>query len=361
MFGFDDRRTHFTQGTAVEARRISSNLPFILGSLVMLLIVGLVGFLDPLTQQSGTTPNTASNVDYRGKGVKPYMYQFDFVSQQPPASNAPRPGTRKIPYVWSQVWESAGWTPKVLEVNNYPKSKEYKEILDLLEPNCNLLQKIHVYKYLAMAASGGGWLAHSDTFPLHPFGTSLQLPNDGKFTAYGGPWLISASADEWLRMGKLVANHARNYHLRDEWTEAFALLQMQHVYILQKDEVFQTPNVATAPNDVQWSWNPNDCQTTKTMRAVHFQVGDREEFSSITDPSDMIIKWLAMWLQSCEKSTYFVDREQPQMMVSPAQSAVVQVGSFHTPEDYDGTKTEDASTTTVTTNNEIVQGHDGSA
>lgn len=390
MFGFDDRRSHnnnFTQGTAVEARRISSNLPFILGSLVMLLIVGLVGFLDPMAQGgvSGTTPNTASNVgEYisggsgggtttSGIAVKPYIYQFDFVSQPRPqqqqtppspsstSNNVVHPGTRRIPYVWSQVWESAGWTPMMLEVNNYPSSKEYQEILNLLEPNCNSLQKIHVYKYLAMAASGGGWLAHSDTFPLHPFGSSLQLPNDGKFTAYGGPWLVSASANEWLRMGKLVANHARNYQLRDQWTEAFALLQMQHVFIMQKDEVFETPNVATAPNDVQWSWNPNDCQTTKTKRAVHFQVGDREVFSTIADPSDMIIKWLSMWLQSCEKSTYFVDQEHAGMTESPGQSALVQVGSFHTPENYDGTNTDATTGSTLTTSNESVQGRDGNA
>ena len=346
MFGLDERRVHFTQGTAVEARRISSNLPFILGSLAMLLVIGLVGFLDALSQggASGTTPNTVSNVEY-STAVKPYMYQFDFVSQQTPTASSVHPqGTRKIPYVWSQVWESAGWTPMTLAVNKYSASKEYKDILDLLEPNCNLLQKTHVYKYLAMAASGGGWLAHSDTFPLHPFGSSLELPNDGKFTAFGGPWLISASADEWLRMGKLVANHARNYPLRDEWTEAFALQQMQHVYILQR-EVFETPNVATAPNDVQWKWNPNDCQATKSMRAVHFQVGEREGFSNIADPSDMIIKWLSMWLQSCEKSAYFVDKEHAQRMESPAQSTVIKVGSFHTPEDYDGTKTDSTITT----------------
>lgn len=302
----------------------------------MLLVIAMVGFVDQISTSAKdpiTRTTSASNVGY-DRAIKPYMYQFDVVSQD--ASGEPY---RKIPYIWNQVWESAGWTPLKLMVGKFATEPRFQDVLDKLE-NVNLLQRRHVYKYLAMAASGGGWVGHSDTFPLHPFGSSLDLPNDGRMTVYGGPCLMSGNATEWLRMGARVAEHARVYHLRDEWTEALALDQMQMDYQLVKDEVFEVANSAAENGDVQWTWNSQDCQKTKTRRAVHFRLGVSEDFSTMNDPGDMVIKWLSMWLQSCQRSTHFIDQEQGRR-AQTVEQPVIQVGSFHTPYDYDPTKKDD--------------------
>lgn len=352
MVAIDEHKVHYATGEILEVRRIGTNIPFIMGSLIMLLIIGLVGCVNQITPENSkptTRTTVASNVGY-DRSVKPYMYQFDVVSQEAATSSSTpvvavhHGGTNKIPYIWNQVWESAGWTPIKLMVSKLATAAEYKEINDMMEESSNLLQKRHVYKYLAMAANGGGWLAHSDTFPLHPFGSSLELPNEGKLTAYGGPYLMSGNATEWLRMGKVLASHARHYHLRDEWTEAMALDQMKNHYTFQEDQVFEIANVASDPNEVHWTWNPNDCQSTKDKRVVHFRLGEQEDFSTLADPGDMVVKWLSMWLQSCERSNYYVDMEEAQNRRMAAAAAaveppvIVQAGTFHAPDNYDETR-----------------------
>jgi hypothetical protein len=323
-------------GEALEARRITSNIPFILGSLVMLLVVGLVGFLQELDETESRSA-VAVNVGY-DRAVKPIMYQFDVVSQDPfPVELSG--STRKIPYIWNHVWESAGWTPVKLMVEEYAARPEYKEVIDLLV-NVNVLQRRHVYKYLAMSAAGGGWLAHSDTFPLHPFGAHLTLPNEGRLSVYDFkyPCLMSGNATEWLRMGKRIAEHAKVYHLRDQWTEALALQQMQMDYVLQNGQVYELPNNSS---DFQWTWNSQICQETRHKRAIHFRLGEKEDLSSLSDPGDMVIKWLSMWLQSCERSQEFVTtqggrRTQTNTATDDSKDGtIIQVGSYHAPADYE--------------------------
>jgi hypothetical protein len=332
MAAYEDRILYVAGSPATDearvGRRISSNIPFILGSLVMLLVVAMVGIVDQVSTHDPVTRTTAAaNVGY-DRAVKPYMYQFDVVSQD--ASGEPY---RKIPFIWNQVWESAGWTPLKLMVGKVAAEPRFNQVLKKLE-NVNPIQRRHVYKYLAMSASGGGWVGHSDTFPLHPFGSSLELPNEGRMTVYGGPCLMSGNATEWLRMGARVAEHARVYHLRDEWTEALALEQMQMDYTLVKDDIFEVPN-SGSDVEIQWTWNSQDCQATKRNRAVHFRLGENERFSSMNDPGDMVIKWLSMWLQSCQRSTHFIDLELGRREQAVEQP-VIQAGSYHAPVDYDG-------------------------
>jgi hypothetical protein len=296
----------FSPGSVVEGRQSSFNLQLIAGTLLMFLIIGFAGIVDRGNPRFHAQSKSRIFLD---QPAKPYIYQFDVVSQEIVPTNT-LPGTRKIPYIWSQVWESAGWTPKNLMIDKISTSEEFKEIIDMINESSSLLQKRHVQKYLAMAANGGGWLAHSDTFPLHPFGSNIELPEGGQFISYGGPFLISASADEWLRMAKEMAHHARHYHLRDQWTEFLFLSQHQHKHIYQTGEVFEVTNSATDPDSMEWSWSPNDCQATKTKRAVHFNLGEHEPLRNIDKAGDMVIKWLSKWLQSCERSDYFVEKEK---------------------------------------------------
>jgi len=357
--------SRYTAGKATQARQVTKNLPFLLGSLVVVLVVGLVGFTNQVVQRDVTTTSIDSSADnkviveatyVRPGDNKPSIYQFDVVSQDlSPLGN--QEYTRKIPVIWNQIWEAAGWKPVKLMVSRYEADPKYRDIVSLLE-TISMPQRRHVYKYLAMSDNGGGWLAHSDTFPLHPFGSYLSLPNNGKLTLYDKnyPCLISGNASEWLRMGEIVAEHAHSFmsagNNTGEWTEMQALKQMgsDENVILHRSEVFEKDADVSKPTEdnSQWSWNTQDCQLTKEKRAVHFRLGEKEDLAGMYQPGDMVIKWISMWLRICERSNYFINLES--LKVEAGEPAVVKVGSFHAPENYNETRAAVVGSTTTNIN-----------
>jgi len=364
----------YTVGKAIQARQVTKNMPFLLGSLVMVLVIGLVGFMGQMLQRdistttvlpaavssSSSSSSNSAVVDAtydRPGDNKPFMYQFDVVSQDLSLSTNNNGYTRKIPIIWNQIWEAAGWTPMKLMVSKYEANSKYREIVSLLETDnkISMPQRRHVYKYLAMADNGGGWLAHSDTFPLQPFGSPLSLPNDGKLTFYDEnyPCLISGNASEWLRMGRRIAEHSQAFdagNQEEEWTETLALKQMmmrdEENAAVRQNEVFEKEVDVTKPiveGNSQWSWNTQDCQFTKEKRAVHFRLGEKEDLAGMHQPGDMVIKWLSMWLRICERSNHFINLENLKVEAEPA---VVKVGTYHAPENYNETRAADSSSTT---------------
>eukprot|EP00543_Licmophora_paradoxa_P003378 CAMPEP_0202446278 /NCGR_PEP_ID=MMETSP1360-20130828/4825_1 /ASSEMBLY_ACC=CAM_ASM_000848 /TAXON_ID=515479 /ORGANISM="Licmophora paradoxa, Strain CCMP2313" /LENGTH=501 /DNA_ID=CAMNT_0049062723 /DNA_START=39 /DNA_END=1541 /DNA_ORIENTATION=- len=331
-----------------EMRRLYKNVPFIIGSLVILLVIGLVGLFDDFKLERPLRNGVISYGLSHQRSLKPHIYQFDVVTGDIPVpltltltseststsesessttftSSSTFPAvSRKIPYIWTQVWESAGWIPQKLMVGKYSGRTEYQDILQMVAGRINDQQQRHILKYLAMHAIGGGWVAHSDTFPLHDFRISDKLPNNGKLTSYDltYPCLMSGSAQEWLRMGRRLAEHAKVYSPPTEWTEAIALRQMQ-AEITVLPEVFQVQNVASDAanqNKIEWVWNSKDCHSTQARRAVHFRLDSKEDFEAMDDPGDMVVKWLSMWLQACERSDYFIAYDVNQRRQSAEQN-----------------------------------------
>ena len=351
------------------------NLSFVVGSVVAVLTVCFVGTARQYaaTQQHTTQSFVAfaSGGGATKDGVPTTIYQFD--------SESVRAGhkTRKLPYVWHQVWETAGWRPQKLYVSRH--ASEYTDVLTQVEQSENLTpqQKRHIYKYLAMASVGGGWLAHADVMPLQPFyGTSL--PHGGKFTLYDGvhsePCFLSGSASEWLRIGKLLAQHASSHRSREdddggvgggvggdgnsissegndsgsdesnvpdvrdvsggavlEWNERDALQELRDEFVVQS-EVFTVKSTSNST----WVWNSQDCRLTHQQRVVHFDL----EGVGVEDPGDRVVKWMSMWLQACERSDYFLKQDYEhshktgrvltrQEMVDPVGSEVVETMHDH--------------------------------
>ena len=325
-------------------------VPFLLGSLVCLILIFWFGtnpFFEVSKQQTQNIVLYGSGGNGPAKNRQPpVIYMFDTVRMG--ASGVGTTSTRKLPYVWQQVWENAGWVPEKLWVSRH--ASEYTDIVQLLEGskrNLTPAQKRHVYKYLAMASVGGGWVAHSNVLPLHPFYGNPPLPNNGKLTLYDqsfAPSLMSGNAQEWLRLAKRMAQHASVYS-SGEWSEAVALHQLRHEIVVQ-DQVFtvsanhhhhqlttttttvtildnnnnnnKNDNTTTtaahaSPSFVGWVWNSQDCRLTNQKRVVHF-LFDKEDATETTtisaslstDPGGMVVKWLSMWLQACERSDYFL-------------------------------------------------------
>jgi len=62
-----------------------------------------------------------------------------------------------------------------------------------------------LYRWLAMAASGGGWMCDYDTFPTNfPMNEARKLPSNGKLTSFEFhvPSLVSGTAEEWSRVAE---------------------------------------------------------------------------------------------------------------------------------------------------------------
>ena len=112
--------------------------------------------------------------------------------------------------VWSLQWRNAGFEPVVLTVDDAKRHPYFKTMEEAVRKEFanNEYNTLCFYRYLAMAASGGGWMSDYDTFPTNfPLDEAIVLPNDGKFTSFSGqvPALLSASSDEWTRVAKLMA------------------------------------------------------------------------------------------------------------------------------------------------------------
>eukprot|EP00540_Astrosyne_radiata_P001724 CAMPEP_0116833864 /NCGR_PEP_ID=MMETSP0418-20121206/6676_1 /TAXON_ID=1158023 /ORGANISM="Astrosyne radiata, Strain 13vi08-1A" /LENGTH=291 /DNA_ID=CAMNT_0004463367 /DNA_START=72 /DNA_END=948 /DNA_ORIENTATION=+ len=249
-------------------------MPFLMGSMAMVLVILLITTIEEV--QLDTNQSISSHSPFV-RDFKPDIYGFDVM-----------------------VGGSS---------EDAKHASKYSEIMDIIEkgPNqVNSVQKRHIYKYLAMASMGGGWVAHSDVFPLHPFGGS-RLPNNGSLTLYDSihPCLMSGSAEEFLRFGRRMAEHATTYNGAGEWNEQLALQYLQNEILVQP-QVFEVRNSAqTSDGTVSWVWNSDDCSVTHGKRAVHFRLDAHEEFERVSEPGDMVVKWLGMWLQACERSNYF--------------------------------------------------------
>jgi len=296
----------WTQGVDISVgSRSRRNMIYMIGALALVCVAGFVAIgtnKENSIKKSAEESSLTSLAYVKRNSVKPVIYRFDRVS------NAIT-DERRLPHVWDMVWSNAGWLPKKLMVDKLSSEEKYIGLKERLQgTSLAQIQQRHIHKYLAMASVGGGWLGHGDTFPLNTFGSGAMLPNDGKMTVYDDrfPCLMSGSAEEWMRIATILVEHAEKYASPEGWTEQKALSDIENE-IKTVSEVF---NVQDAGEEGKtWTWNSKDCSLTKNMRAVHFLVDFLEDLSQIVDPADMVVKWLSMWLQACERSTVFADQQ----------------------------------------------------
>lgn len=114
---------------------------------------------------------------------------------------------------WKEEWSIAGFKTVVLNIKDakkHPYFEEFERIISHLFDNHkthDMYNQMCYYRWLAMAASGGGWMCDYDTFPTNfPMDEAKNLPNGGNFTSFEMhvPSLMAGSADEWLRLSKLL-------------------------------------------------------------------------------------------------------------------------------------------------------------
>jgi len=174
---------------------------------------------------------------------------------------------------WKENWSNYGYDPQVLGIEDARKLPEYEyfeeKIEDLFSTESakgkrNFKLKECYYRYLAMAATGGGMMVDLDTTPVSMV-QSKEPPE--QFTLYcqvnspsnaqnhllqdlerqsGTPCAASGIADEWLRIAKLAIWVTDNVK-RDDiwWTDMHSVLLLRSVdeIALLQSQVADSPEV----------------------------------------------------------------------------------------------------------------------
>lgn len=227
-------------------------------------------------------------------------------------------------FLWEDVWRKAGWEPVVLthdDAKRHPNYRRYNSILTNskhFEGGRDRYGYFCYIRWLAVAASGGGFMSDFDTFPLH-LQPTFQLPNDGKFTGYqrACPNLVSGSMPEWNRVIGLIFRSFERNKDKDHWSDMFAA---QEIYFnvqafLSEDTTIQIfefydEEVERVEKKEISSFNAVDlvkdkCGISDSKKAIHFShMGcDIVGFCHKEKRASGAKIWLDEWLQNCSNET----------------------------------------------------------
>jgi len=110
--------------------------------------------------------------------------------------------------LWDEEWKGAGFNTQLLtleDAKNHPKYDEMKKLID--EHAFENDDATSFYRWMAMSASGGGWISTHYTFPTNfPVDNAQYLPNEGALTSFQAhiPTLVSGNAEEYDRVMGLM-------------------------------------------------------------------------------------------------------------------------------------------------------------
>jgi len=117
-------------------------------------------------------------------------------------------GEDDLVVAWKEEWTLAGFETRVLNFEDAKRHPYFKQMEEVVKPMFGEgYNAMCLYRWLAMAASGGGWMTDYDTFPTNfPMDEGIILPNNGNLTSFESqiPSLMSGRADEWTRVAKLL-------------------------------------------------------------------------------------------------------------------------------------------------------------
>jgi len=178
-------------------------------------------------------------------------------------------GELRLIEAWKESWESAGWDTKVLrmaDAERHPDFEKYEAILR--NSAMSEYNKLCYFRWIAMAANGGGWMSDMDTFPLEQAPEQPQAP--GRFTAHGHtvPCLLSGSRLEWERMTKAMLKSSSEHQDDRRWTDMTA---MKNLYE-EKPKLFTAINEIAAAQTVFNNLPVNEelCEKVRGKKAIHF-------------------------------------------------------------------------------------------
>lgn len=249
---------------------------------------------------------------------KPVMHTFYAKIQGKHQTGMKEHDDRLLLEAWKSAWEAAGWTTKILGVEDAMRYENFEALDGPISKHTNGdYNKFCFYRWMAMATvESGGFMADYDTFPLPSevaFGSVDQLPNRGAFTVYdaapqgGIPSLMSGSNSEWSRMVNAITKRIRQPGYKELTIDMLELMYLnrdipeEHYTINQK---IVTGLIAVDPHR---SWNEK-CLLYEDFYAVHFshitirQGKNNGVFPQNTEASDrcrLISELLREWIKHC--------------------------------------------------------------
>ena len=290
---------------------------------------------------------------------RPIMYTFfEWIPPRSRGTSMSDVADKALITEWKAAWKAAGWHPIVLTLDDAKKHVDYSDYAPKLAKipmlgvsgvghgggGTVVYNQLCFYRWLAVAAAGGGFMSDYDVFPISrapdvrpppppPTSTTTEeeeeatesttlqiLPQNGNFTVYcriqnsrtaGIPCLMSGRAEEWTRMAyALLENGIRNTKPNDNnnnamesetmWSDMLALIDMRNENMYQvHDAVLEGQKVL-----LERDWTVADCQITATKEAVHFsheslKLGYLPPGQTAENRPEIIQRFLTKWQQLC--------------------------------------------------------------
>jgi len=214
--------------------------------------------------------------------------------------------------MWKDRWYRAGWDPVVLSPEDAQRHPYYDDFIPIFRDGQlkdDSYNQICYLRWLAMAASGGGWMTDIDTFPLNIM-PETTLPNQGKFTGYNWhvPSLLSGSALEWNRMTLLLMESYRN-NGHNFWTDMFAMKELREngEYIVEQRVTMLKDIYSHDKFQHKNAWihkfTQEVCRKTQDKMANHFSHHDIEFLGYTKEERIQVISlWTDLWEKKCKSS-----------------------------------------------------------
>lgn len=221
---------------------------------------------------------------------------------------------------WKASWHSKGWDPIVLSLEDaklHYRYGKFEEAFETADPQISLYDRYCFYRWLAVSARGGGWMADFDSFPLNidPNMYGRTLPNEGKFTSYDGhiPHLVSGTSEEFDRMIDLLYDSFQKNSYKF-WSDMLALLDIHS----NNNDSFLYLSETTSPRKIYYSElqegkvieNPFDlsikCPLLVGVIAIHFSHADCDHVRWCDYKRHMAYDWVKIWEEKClDKKFYY--------------------------------------------------------
>lgn len=175
---------------------------------------------------------------------------------------------------WKEAWDKAGWDTVVLDLEDAQKHPYYDEMFSVIDPLWGMTYNgLCYYRWLAMGASGGGWMSDYDLFPTNfpkDEGFFGQLPNGGNFTTFEShvPSLMSGRGEEWMRVTYLLVRALKEDRVENAFkSDMFTFLQLRTEG--GHDIDFRNPWYNVNHGFIYKKRGEVDCKQMDLSRAVH--------------------------------------------------------------------------------------------
>lgn len=170
---------------------------------------------------------------------------------------------------WFKAWDAAGFKPKFLELSDAKEHPFYEEAEGkvLKAVGKSRYEQLCFLRWLAMAASGCGWMSDNDVLPMN-VQPDKNLPNKGKFTLHDAavPSLLSGSHKEWDRKSRQLIEVMEDVIAEGQYLSDMNALQ--YLSKIKPDEMIIKRDVL---REVAYTeLNKVDCSIAKGKTAVHF-------------------------------------------------------------------------------------------